>query len=72
MPLSHAGDCCCHFKRQNRQRIECRGGVVVGVRGVKVKLVNGKIQFAFKEQKNGFAQTSKNCLLESTFCLLEC
>ena len=54
-----------------RKRIECRGGVLVGVVGVKVKLVNGKIRFALKERKTMASPRLQKLSLESTFCLLE-
>ena len=54
-----------------RKRIECRGGVLVGVVGVKVKLVNGKIRFALKERKTMASPRLQKLSLEPTFCLLE-
>ena len=54
-----------------RKRIECRGGVLVGVVGVKVKFVNGKIRFALKERKTMASPRLQKLSLESTFCLLE-
>ena len=50
-----------------RKRIECRGGVLVGVVGVKVKLVNGKIRFALKERKTMASPRLQKLSLESTF-----
>jgi hypothetical protein len=50
-----------------RKRIECRGGVLVGVVGVKVKLVNGKFDLLSRNGKQWLRPDFKNCHLSLLF-----
>jgi hypothetical protein len=51
-PSSHAGDSFCHFSRQNQQRIECRGDVLVGVGGGESEtLLDGYFELRSRNRK---------------------